>query len=315
MIYLRRPSPTEATMLAHLSATTFTDAFGSYNKESDLTAYVHQAFNPLTVQQELADDNAVFWVAYDQEEPVGYLKLRKNHYPESLPLTHALELQRIYVHQQWQGKGVGKKLMQKAITYATEQGFDKLWLGVWEHNRKAIAFYEQWDFKVCGSHAFMLGQDRQTDLLMCLPLSHPMTMSTAQESELALIREIIRENQLPVQDLAAHVYFLVARENQEIVGVCGLEGYAPYGLLRSLAVKQHHQHKNIGTRLTQKMLQTAVEQGITQIFLLTTTAADFFKRLGFDTIERTAAPEVIQGTTEFASICPSSAICMQKQLL
>jgi ribosomal protein S18 acetylase RimI-like enzyme len=78
------------------------------------------------------------------------------------------ELHRIYVSSEWQGRGVAQSLMQNALDTAASAGSDLLWLGVWEHNRKAIAFYRKFGFEILGDQPFMLGEDRQRDLIMAV---------------------------------------------------------------------------------------------------------------------------------------------------
>ena len=155
-----------SAVLASLSQQTFVDAFGKDNNPVDLHDYVSQAFDEATIRQELLDPNSAFYLAYLQEEPIGYLKLRRGSTPDALRDYQALELQRIYVRQRVVGQGIGARLMQTAIDYARQARHRVLWLGVWEHNPSAIAFYRKWGFTKFGTHTFMIGQDAQTDWLM-----------------------------------------------------------------------------------------------------------------------------------------------------
>lgn len=166
MIHIAPATSHDSTLLTTLSRQTFVDAFGKDNDEADLKAYVEQAFSEPTIRQELSDPNASFYIAYQDDNPIGYLKLRRGKVPDQLQDQWALELQRIYVHQYALGQGVGARLMQTAIDYAQKCHYQVLWLGVWEHNPSAIAFYQKWGFKKFGSHTFMIGQDAQTDWLM-----------------------------------------------------------------------------------------------------------------------------------------------------
>ena len=152
--------------LACLARKTFVDAFAKDNHESDLREYVDQAFNEQTIYQELADPNAAFYVACEDRELLGYLKLRQGTTPSQLQERNALELQRIYVHQHAIGRGIGAQLTQAALDAARQRDANVLWLGVWERNPAAIAFYQRWGFVIFGSHIFYVGQDAQTDLLM-----------------------------------------------------------------------------------------------------------------------------------------------------
>lgn len=166
MINIIRAAAQHSAVLASLSQQTFVDAFGKDNNPIDLNAYVSQAFSEATIQQELLDPGSVFYLAYLQEEPIGYLKLRRGRTPNTLRHCQAMELQRIYVQQRAVGRGIGARLMQTAVDYARQAGYRVLWLGVWERNPSAIAFYQKWGFSKFDTHTFMIGQDAQTDWLM-----------------------------------------------------------------------------------------------------------------------------------------------------
>ncbi|CAB9527585.1 n-acetylglutamate synthase [Seminavis robusta] len=140
-------------------------------------------------------------------------------------------------------------------------------------------------------------------------------------SDLVVIKELLESCQLPTKDLTeSHLTsFLVATTNDNgIIGVVGLEVFppSPHALLRSLAVKDSHRGQGIATALYNQMEKVAREtHGIKHLYLLTTTAADYFRsRQGFQRVERKAAPNVIQATAEFSAICPCSAVCLRKDL-
>jgi diamine N-acetyltransferase len=113
--------------------------------------------------KEVETGDGIFLLAYADEEPVGYARLRiKN----NLAHEQAIEIARIYALNKAIGKGVGKALMQECINKANELQMKWIWLGVWEKNERAISFYERWGFQQFGAHQFLLGTDLQTDLLM-----------------------------------------------------------------------------------------------------------------------------------------------------
>jgi ribosomal protein S18 acetylase RimI-like enzyme len=114
----------------------------------------------------VGQDRNIFLLAYDGKEPVGYVRLRENNIPPSLGTDRAIEIARIYALQSSIGKGVGSALMQECIDIAREKQHHTLWLGVWEHNQRAIAFYTKWGFKKFSEHDFILGNDVQKDWLM-----------------------------------------------------------------------------------------------------------------------------------------------------
>jgi GNAT superfamily N-acetyltransferase len=166
MIHIIPAAAQHSAVLASLSRQTFVDAFGKENNPTDLNAYVDEAFSETTIRQELLDPNSAFYLAYLQEELIGYLKLRRGRTPSALRDCQALELQRIYVQQRAIGRGVGARLMQAAVDYARQAECYVLWLGVWERSPSAIAFYQKWGFTKFSTHTFMIGQDAQTDWLM-----------------------------------------------------------------------------------------------------------------------------------------------------
>ena len=160
-------------LLQKLSVTTFTDTFAAYNTEEDMRMYIEKYFSPENLQDELNNGDSFFFVAFYKDEPAGYLKLRiPQEHHQVLKNNSSIELERIYVLKQLQGTGLGYHLMQFALDYSKQKGFDTLWLGVWERNEKAINFYKKCGFEIFGEHAFILGTDTQNDLLMKKLLSN-----------------------------------------------------------------------------------------------------------------------------------------------
>jgi amino-acid N-acetyltransferase len=121
---------------------------------------------------------------------------------------------------------------------------------------------------------------------------------------------------LPSDDLrSSHLEsFFVIQDSNQIVGSVGLEICGEFGLLRSLALSKSLRGRGKGTQLVEYIEEYARSQKIKSIYLLTTTADQFFIRLGYQTIMRENAPEPVQDTAEFRSICPDSAVCMFKKL-
>lgn len=125
------------------------------------------------------------------------------------------------------------------------------------------------------------------------------------------IQARLKEAGLPYQDILPHLdHFLLAESSDRIVGCIGLEIYTDAALLRSLAVHVGDRNKKIGRQLCEEVFDYARRLKVKRIYLLTETAADFFRKLGFEQIERSLAPVTIQSTAEFKSLCPSSATCM-----
>lgn len=140
-------------------------------------------------------------------------------------------------------------------------------------------------------------------------------MRIATAEDLPAIMSLLKASELPCEDVSpGRQDFIVAVSGNSIVGVVGLERAGPYGLLRSLAVGPGHRDKGLGKALLDEMLSHAWLKGIGEIYILTTTASGFFKRRGFEAAVRSDAPNVIQNTTEFRTVCPASAVCMRKKI-
>jgi ribosomal protein S18 acetylase RimI-like enzyme len=154
----------DATVLAEIGIKTFRDTFADDNTEANMSAYLNKTFVPDQITQEISDPHSTFILAYHGTQIVGYAKLRK--YEKSSEGRGNMEIERLYASKDYIGKKVGKTLMLACLNRALASGYKTVWLGVWERNRKAIAFYESWGFKITGSHPFLLGDDVQTDLIM-----------------------------------------------------------------------------------------------------------------------------------------------------
>ena len=162
----------DADRLAALAERTFRDTFAEDNSPDDIEAYVRASFSPARLRAELADDANTFLLACmdGEEQPVGYAKLRTGTTDRSVAGPDPVELQRLYVDRSVIGNRVGATLMMASLAAARTAGHRTLWLGVWERNIRAIAFYRKWQFDTVGDHEFRLGSDHQTDLIMARPV-------------------------------------------------------------------------------------------------------------------------------------------------
>jgi amino-acid N-acetyltransferase len=105
--------------------------------------------------------------------------------------------------------------------------------------------------------------------------------------------------------------YVVVEDANEIVGLAGIEVYGAHGLLRSVAVTSSRRDAGLGAELVHDRIRWAQEQGIDSIYLLTTTASDFFLRHGFEVVSRDEAPKEIRASKEFSEMCPSTAVFMK----
>jgi ribosomal protein S18 acetylase RimI-like enzyme len=172
-INIRQASIDDAKLLTDLSYTTFWDAFAHHPKNApdDLAHYMRQAFSNEQIVIELADPKSIFLIAKIEGKPAGYAKLIVGNIEPGITATRPIELNRLYSHQEYLGKGVGQNLMDASFERARNDCHDVMWLGVWEYNPRAQRFYEKNGFRVVGRHTFQLGSDAQTDLLMQKELS------------------------------------------------------------------------------------------------------------------------------------------------
>ena len=157
---------TDAAVLLDFSRTTFFDFFGSLNDAANMEAYASVAFTSQKILTELINPDSEFHFAMIDNEIVGYLKLNFANAQTEFQDEKALEVERIYVSRQHHKKRIGQQLLDFAIDTAVKKQFEYIWLGVWEHNANAIGFYQHNGFEVFSSHEFLLGDDKQTDLLM-----------------------------------------------------------------------------------------------------------------------------------------------------
>lgn len=149
---------------------TFQETFATENTEEDMKNYLDENFNSFKVKAELENLESKFFVAEIEDKVVAYMKLNVGTAQTDQDYNHSLEIERIYVRQEYQNMHLGNQLIKRAIAFGTDLGLEYIWLGVWEHNTKAIGFYERMGFVKFGSHVFVLGSDEQTDYLMKLPL-------------------------------------------------------------------------------------------------------------------------------------------------
>jgi ribosomal protein S18 acetylase RimI-like enzyme len=162
---IRIASDGDGPLLAELGATTFTETFANDNSPEDMAAYLAEAFNVGRLREELADPDATFFIAEVDDVAAGYAKLRAGETTEVEGET-PIELVRLYVLRDWLGRGVGPALMEACLEHARRAGHRTIWLGVWERNWRAQAFYRKWGFVEAGDHVFQVGSDAQRDLLM-----------------------------------------------------------------------------------------------------------------------------------------------------
>ncbi|MBD1384816.1 GNAT family N-acetyltransferase [Mucilaginibacter rigui] len=169
-VEIKKVTIADIDTLLNLSRKTFFDAFAHLNNAADMESYAANAFIKQRFEEELRNPGSEFYFALFEGNIAGYIKLNYNTAQTELQDPAALEIERIYILNEYQGKQIGKQLIDFAIDTAISQKLSYVWLGVWEHNTKAISFYKNKGFEQFGSHPFMLGSDEQTDIMMKLAL-------------------------------------------------------------------------------------------------------------------------------------------------
>jgi diamine N-acetyltransferase len=161
MIEIRRATTSDAAALAELAARTFADTFAAKNRPEDIEAYLVKTYGEALQRREIEDPSVVTLLVEDGGMLVAFAQLRRSDSEHG-----QVELARFYVHREHHGRGIAQRLMDASVDAARELGGATLWLGVWEHNPRAIRFYEKCGFRDVGSQPFLVGSDLQTDRVM-----------------------------------------------------------------------------------------------------------------------------------------------------
>ena len=165
-IHIRRGVVADAPVLAEFAARTFADAFGADNRHEDLQAHLASTYGVIRQARELGDPALVTLLAYRGEILVAYAQVGYRSPPPCVTSERPIEVHRFYVDRPAHGSGVAQRLMAAARAVAGEYGGLHLWLGVWERNSRALAFYRRAGFVDVGSTDFYVGSDRQTDRVL-----------------------------------------------------------------------------------------------------------------------------------------------------
>ena len=156
----------DLTALLDLAQTSFVQAFTEGNKPENVQAYLSEAFTAVQLEKEWKNPASTFLLASLEGKLVGYTKVNLAAAQTDVQDPDSLEVARLYTLEEVWGRGVGQFLLDAALDFAKEKGKRFVWLGVWEHNARAIRFYEKNGFKAFGSHPFPFGDEVQNDWLM-----------------------------------------------------------------------------------------------------------------------------------------------------
>lgn len=167
---IRNARSTDAQALAALAEATFRDTFAAANTPADMDHHCATAYGEAIQAREIASADRVTLVAEHDGRLVGYAQVRWGHTPACVEARAPGEIQRLYVVRDCHGRGVAHDLMRACLAALAARGTDVAWLGVWERNPKAIAFYRKFGFREVGAHVFTVGSDAQRDVVMARAL-------------------------------------------------------------------------------------------------------------------------------------------------
>lgn len=166
----------DTELLLNIGRQTFFEKFTENNSEENMLQYASEAYTFEKILSEVNNPNSQFYLATINDQTVGYLKINFGEAQTELQDPQALELERIYVLKEFQGKKIGQMLFDKTLEIAKKAAVNYVWLGVWEENLRAIKFYEKNGLKAFSKHIFMLGNDPQTDIMMKIQLNNAKTI-------------------------------------------------------------------------------------------------------------------------------------------
>lgn len=170
-VTIRIANTADAAVLADLAKRTFYDTFAATNDPDDMALYLADAYGIEQQTRELRDPGITTLLVEQDGAAIAYAQVRNDHVPDCVTDAGAIELWRFYLDRPWHGRGIAAPLMERVKTVARQRGAKALWLGVWERNDRARAFYAKCGFVDVGEHIFLFGTDPQTDRVMVTPLN------------------------------------------------------------------------------------------------------------------------------------------------
>jgi ribosomal protein S18 acetylase RimI-like enzyme len=171
MVTIRRADRGDAAALASLAERTFRDAFAATNDPVDMEIHCSTNFGPEVQLRDIQNPSLVTILGDDDGHLVAFAQLRLHSPIDCVLAKHPSELYRLYVMKRLHGLGIAHELMRAVLETVRTVGSDRIWLGVWERNGRALAFYRKFGFEVFGDHVFQFGRDPQRDLIMALEVA------------------------------------------------------------------------------------------------------------------------------------------------
>ena len=163
---IRMAKLSDARALANLAEQTFRDTFADTNTAQDMDLHCQNTYGQAIQLAEIKNPEVVTLVAEDSSQLVAYAQVRWAEVEPCVSGSSPGEIHRLYVDRDWHGKGLAPTLMDACLKALKARGSDVAWLGVWEHNPRAMAFYRKFGFEAVGDHVFPVGNDPQRDVIM-----------------------------------------------------------------------------------------------------------------------------------------------------
>ncbi|HEX6372956.1 MAG TPA: GNAT family N-acetyltransferase [Longimicrobium sp.] len=180
---IRRAVPADASVVAELARRTFMDAFAAASDPHDLALHTARAYGVPQQSAEIAHPGITTLLAEAGGRPAAYAQIRRGPPPSCVPDADAVEIARFYVDQAWHGRGIAQRLMGAALAQAREMGARTVWLMVYEHNHRALAFYTREGFREVGRHGYLFGNSLEMDRVLVRTLdAEPRTESPRAEA-------------------------------------------------------------------------------------------------------------------------------------
>nr|MBK9651744.1 GNAT family N-acetyltransferase [Bacteroidota bacterium] len=156
----------DAKLICDLGARFFIEAYHEEKAMDDLLLYCQKAFVQADIEADIKEGKAFYAICKLDERDCGYIKLRSDRTLESLPKLQCIELERIYVGRDYWRHHIGKFLMDEVVSFGRKNNFEYLWLGVWQLNHRANAFYKNYGFEIIGTKKFYVGTEENDDYVL-----------------------------------------------------------------------------------------------------------------------------------------------------
>jgi len=171
-IKIEKAGINDVTKLQKIARKTCEETFATESNGENMRKYLEISFSIKKLTEEITNPESEFYLAYLEDEVIGFFKINSGNAQNELQDSRALELERIYVAKEFHGKKVGQLLFETVLKIAKQRNAEYIWLGVWEFNHRAMRFYIKNGFVRFGEHKFIFGDEEETDLLMKLEIKY-----------------------------------------------------------------------------------------------------------------------------------------------